>query len=730
MTRFIPSLVLVAISLLYLLIAGAVAVRRGFRDHTIRLLLLFVTVAAGSELLYALWQLLSALVLLEGLLALLPIQLVLLLAFLYFHLSRAFLRLQQTDQDWWRLGIALMVGVLLLQGVLLVVIPSDFRLGRWDVQYRHPALSILIIGWMVFIGGVALLTLRSYRPAPGPWHRNRLKYWLLGLCLLVVADGLFFAGHGLVGSTVRLAAVLIMVYAVVVHHLLDMSQMMRYILSYLIITFLTLIFYLLGFISMQYVFQEILVLNYDPLVSTLVTALVLAVLFNPLLNLVQRGVDRLILGRSYDPNLLIREYSASISNILSLNRLAVVILRMIRRAMGIQHGTLFLVHPQKDSDGQDCYHLQAVKHHGRKQSNLNPQGDLQTNGLVATYLGQERRLLTQYDLDMLPRFAQILPAERSWLDGLEMEVCVPIHAKDEWIGLLALGPKTSRRPYFDSDLTLLSTLADQTAVALQNARLVQDLVKLNKDLKQAYQALDQVNSQLKELDNLKSAFIGMITHELRSPLINIDFSMQLIERQGLSHLVPDQREQLAQLKSNIQSAKQMIDNLVNFATFLSKRGELDLTQVKVAAIVEGALFINKPAADKKQIALHLDLPPHLPPVSGDPERLIDALHHLMHNAIKFTPQGGQIWIRCRIQDDALRFEVQDTGIGIPADKLPTLWEEFAQMSDPVLRGVEGLGLGLSLVQYVAHAHHGEVFAHSEVGVGSTFGFQIPLNGQE
>jgi signal transduction histidine kinase len=69
-------------------------------------------------------------------------------------------------------------------------------------------------------------------------------------------------------------------------------------------------------------------------------------------------------------------------------------------------------------------------------------------------------------------------------------------------------------------------------------------------------------------------------------------------------------------------------------------------------------------------------------------------------------------------------------VGIPADKLSTLWEEFAQMSDPVLRGVEGLGLGLPLVQYVAHAHNGDVFAQSEVGVGSTFGFQIPLNGLE
>jgi signal transduction histidine kinase len=276
---------------------------------------------------------------------------------------------------------------------------------------------------------------------------------------------------------------------------------------------------------------------------------------------------------------------------------------------------------------------------------------------------------------------------------------------------------------------LLSTLADQTAVALQNARLVQDLFQLNKELKQAYGDLDRANNQLKELDTLKSAFIGVITHELRSPMINIDFSMQLIERHGLSHLVPDQREQLDQLKSNIHAARKMIDSLINFATFLSKRGELETATIDVASVVEGAVFINRPTAVKKDISLHLDLPAELPAVSGDVERLTDALHHLVYNAVKFTPEGGQIWVRCRAVPDAVRFEVQDTGTGIPADKLPTLWEAFAQMSDPVLRGIEGLGLGLPLVQYIAHAHNGEVFAESEVGVGSTFGFQIPLNGQ-
>jgi hypothetical protein len=264
MIRFLPLILLGVISVLYLLIAGIVAMRRGIRDHTVRLLLLFLLVSAAGEFLHALWYLLNLFVPLQGMLSLLPMQIALLLAFIYFHLSRTFLRFQETDREWWRPGIVVMAGVLLLQGALLLILPDDVRFGQWGVQYRQVGLGILAGGWMIFTGGVALLALRAYRGAQGAWHRNRVKYWLLALFLIVFADTLLFAGRGMVGSGVRFAATLLMVYAVVSHRLFDVSQMLRYILSYLIITFLTIIIYLLGFASMQYFFQEILILDYGP----------------------------------------------------------------------------------------------------------------------------------------------------------------------------------------------------------------------------------------------------------------------------------------------------------------------------------------------------------------------------------------------------------------------------------------------------------------------------------
>lgn len=712
---------LLIISAVYLLTTGIVIFWRGFREHAIHLLVIFLVTSAIWELLHAVWQLVNVSLPPEAIFWEVPIQGVLLLAFLCFMLSRAFLRLSKAERDWWAIGIAVMALVLLARVLIFFLFPETIQVAGQPIQQQHIGRGITILGWAGFMSGVALLTLRVYHQAQGALHRNRLKYWHLVLLFLVFGDGLLFFERDVVGSTLRLAATLLMTYAVSTYRLLNVNQMIRHLLSYLIITLLTTIFFLVSFFGIQQIIQ--MGVGYDTLVPPIVAlSVLLAMLFNPLLNFVRYIVDRLVLGRGYDPNELVREYSVSISNILSLHRLAVISLELIRQTFNTQHGTLFLVH-EKDKTQPDKIHWQAVKSLGNKRLQS---GYLSKNSPVVAYLHDRRRPLIQYDLDMLPQFRKLANAEREWLSGLGVEVFVPIHAKNEWIGLFALGPKNSRNPYFDNDLVLLSTLADQAAVALENARLVENLLQLNKDLKATSRQLDAANRQLTELDHLKSAFIGVVTHELRSPFINIDFSLQLIERHGLDHLTADQQEQFQQLNKQVKSAKQMIDNLVNFASFLSKRGELHLTQVDLLPIIKEAVMPNNPLINKNHLKLHIEIPADFPGVTGDQERLKDAIYQLINNAVKFTPVNGDIWVRCRQLPQTIRLEVQDNGIGVPADKLPHLWEGFAQMSDPLLRGLEGLGLGLTLVKYVANAHGGEVFAESQVGVGSTFGFQIPL----
>ena len=226
------------------------------------------------------------------------------------------------------------------------------------------------------------------------------------------------------------------------------------------------------------------------------------------------------------------------------------------------------------------------------------------------------------------------------------------------------------------------------------------------------------------MDALKSGFIGVITHELRTPFANLNFSLQLMERYGLDGWHQDQREQLYQLKEGIGRAKQMVDNLVTFATLLSKQGELEIEEIDLAQLVETSIQPLRPLAESKSLTFRTTIPAALPLVDGDRERLGDAVYHLAQNAVKFS-DAGTVDVRCRVEPGTICFEVEDTGIGVPADRLPALWNSFTQMADPLRRGVEGLGLGLALVRLVVRAHGGKVYAESTEGVGSTFGFCIP-----
>lgn len=273
----------------------------------------------------------------------------------------------------------------------------------------------------------------------------------------------------------------------------------------------------------------------------------------------------------------------------------------------------------------------------------------------------------------------------------------------------------------------LRVTLDKLIQHVQHFKQAQEMVRRTQnELIHAYAALEESNQRLQELDKLKSDFINVITHEFRSPFVNISFSLELLERYGQEEIPPDLLAQLAELRKSIQTARKMVDNLVNFAQFLSKQGEMQQTTLDFTQLVEDSVLPLRGLAQSNGVTLEMELGGKRPLVLADPAHIADAIYHLVHNAIRFSPEGGSVWVRVEQQETAVSLTVQDTGAGIPSDKLSTLWDSFSQLTDPFLRGVEGLDLGLSLVRYIVKAHNGELFAESQVGQGSTFGFAIPL----
>ena len=171
----------------------------------------------------------------------------------------------------------------------------------------------------------------------------------------------------------------------------------------------------------------------------------------------------------------------------------------------------------------------------------------------------------------------------------------------------------------------------------------------------------------------------------------------------------------------------MINTVISFASLVHQRGNLNCQPVDFEGLVRDAVKPLQKFALSRQVELQFELPSQLPPVSVDKEQLREAIYHLVHNAIKFNQEGGSVRISGALTDSILSFEVSDTGVGLPPEKLGTIWEAFTQTADEVRRGVEGLGLGLALVKLSVESHGGYVMVTSQPDAGSTFGFCLPLN---
>src|SRR5574341_1180152 len=686
-------ILLVILGALQLAIAIVVVLKRGFRDQTTWTLVGYALLSGAWEIVLGLGRLGWVAYLTTALMVWVSAYAIIGLALLFMILNRSSWRAEGIGGAWWLVAAAGIGIVVVLQ---MDQIPA---LASLPIGPPALALGVAFLAWAGLAGGVVHLTVRTYRSTTQALHRNRVLFWVPVVLIALAADVAFFVGRWDVSALIRLSATLLAAYIVAAHHLPDVKRISRLLLTFVITTLVAVVLYVVSALGLLFLLQN--TLGYGLWIALALTGVILAVLFNPLAQVIQQSVTRRLLGEGFDASRALGDYSASISNILNIALLTEKVTAIIRDTIDARYVRLFRVDHVRQKKGGAAYRLRAVKLQGDEDTS---EGILSATNPVASYLSLEGHPLAQYDIDFLPRYSSMAEAERAWFANLHMDVYMPIHSRGHWIGLLTVGPKTTRNRYFEEDMALLESLSDQTAIALENARLVSDLLQLNKDLKQAYVDLEKAHHQLNELDRLKSAFIGAITHELRTPIANMQLSIQLIDRYGIQHMLPEQQEQMYQLLNASKHATITVDNLVNFATFIGKQGALKLSEFRFPELLNETVVMLEPHARRKNIALQSEAAEDgLPPIHGDRARLGDAVYHLVQNGIKFTEKGS-VRTQCWAKEGHLYFEVKDTGVGVPPDKLESLWKGFEQMADPLQRGLEGLGLGLTLVKYVVDAH--------------------------
>ncbi len=598
----------------------------------------------------------------------------------------------------------------------------------------QPTQILAGLGWLgaLVISFVALgADLRKRQPLQ---YKNRLRYWLIATILsglsgiiLFVSPAVFsWAGLWLLVISTGLAS-----YIVLSYHTPDLKLLIGRGLRYFGVTATLAALFLIG-LAMMITVSRSGITPINLLFLSIVLAIFLAIMFPPLWRYSNRLLTRLFLGKqSQDQKQVIKHYSQSISTALDMKRLGDTVINLMIETLGIEQGIVFV----NERSGAGDVHLRPVSSIGVDGLTT---GHFATDSPFLDYFRKGKKHLSQYDIDMLPEFRLLSKQERQWLSSLSMELYIPVLRQREMVGLLAFGPQPQGTAYYDEDLDLMMALADQTALAMDSARLFEQLAIVN-------QEVGLLTNKLADVDETKADFLSIASHELRTPLTQIHgYSQMLID------LTEEELKDPSYMKTLIEGVVKGSERMKGLVDLMFDVTEADVGemrlfkgQVYLEDVIDQAAQPYLQALDERRIAFGKSGIKELPIVEADGTRLVQAFENLIGNALKYTPDGGTIKVEGQTKhlDDlgpVIEIVVADTGIGIDPEHHQKIFEKFFRVDDTLHHSTgktkfkgAGPGLGLTLVKGIADAHGGRVWVeslgHDEVNCpGSKFHFVIPV----
>jgi signal transduction histidine kinase len=592
-------------------------------------------------------------------------------------------------------------------------------------------------GWLVI--GVLLIVAALYQfyRARLPELANRALFGAILVPLVVVGVALGASGgHTLdpIGGLVQAVGLVGAVYSATAFHVLDIRRTFRQAAAIAILILVTaLVFF--GALAAAVRLDTGMKGLYAVLAAL---ALAVAVIYIPFRWLGYALARRLVGGSTEKLSQQLRRFSEDIAGVLELNNLVDVTMITLGQVLRVRRGGLILVTEEQD----DTLKIMPIPRGMGEIPDI--KGQIACTSPIYDQLQKRRSPVLQYDLDFGPTYTDVPPFERRFFQQMRMSAYAPVVVQGHLVGILCCGAKASDDPFTEHDLEVLMTIANQTGVALRNARLVADLRRREAEQAELNRALSATKDQLEQLDGVKTDFITIASHELRTPLAQIRGYTDIMEAMNEDGtLDPDQ---MAGMMANLRKAADRLEGLIAAMLDVSQLdvNAMDLRFAPVA--VENAMRMAiEPLTESikgRKLMLSARGLRDLPPIQGDMQRLVQAFRNVVLNAIKYTPDGGRIDISGRMQDDNVLVMIKDSGIGIDPTHHELIFEKFFRVQDPSLHSTgttkfmgAGPGLGLTIARGVITAHGGRIWVESErfdpeTLPGSTFYIQLPLNPPE
>lgn len=632
------------------------------------------------------------------------------------------------------LGPTIVLVILLFSTGLIL---KDFIAHENNLEPQLGPGYFLLILYVVasVLYGIIRLILR-YRKAEGV-EKLQFKYLLLGLVAFSVAAvtvnvvlpifGIYQLNS--LGPIFSIFFVVAVAYSIIKHRLMDIRIVLKKVMLHILVS-LTFLVFILGsiFAVAHFLAKRIPDLF---LVFTGSIAMVIALMFlNPLRGFFEKLANKYFFTSLYNYQATLEELATKLTAVIEMPKVINLIVDTIIKTMGLDRAGVLLLSEERNS------HRYLIA----KVIGFNEQNgiSLVRDNFLVQWLINNKKMVVYEELDWMIEESRGNGARSSLMrlkanmNKIEASLCIPLISQNKLISIIVLGNKVTGDAYTVEDFRLLQTISNQAVVAIENAHLYQQVQDFNKNLEQKVdqqtKEIKDQNIHLQELLKMKSEFLQIASHQLRTPLSAIRGLLSM-QAEGDFDKLPKQ-----EVKSQQQRMLESSNRLSNIVNDLLDAMELEggylnfeFAPTDLGEMITAIMRELQPNYDRKGLYLKLVQPKEpLPKVEVEPKYLREALENFIDNAEKYTNKGGTTIALSRKNNHAI-ISITDTGIGIPKTDMSKLFQKFSRGEKSTYQHTDGSGLGLFIAKSIIDEHHGAINIDSPgEGKGATITVTLPL----